>query len=163
MEVAAVPGKIEQGESHPRLGGRMGLVLLGVAASVLAATVVHAWPRGASNPIRTASSSAAFTEMTGVRLVRVAMSGNGGLIDLRFQAVDPEKALVVHDADQPIRIVDEATGQVISTPFHHHNGGRLVQGITYYELFNNSGGAIRRGGLVSVVIGGVGLEHVRVL
>jgi hypothetical protein len=148
--------------SRARIGLRAGLVLVVLATTVTAVAVVHARSKEPAQWRTTAGSPGAFVELTGVRIVRVALSGNGGLVDLRFQAVDAEKALVVHDANQPIRIVEEASGVVISTPFHGHGGGRLVQGVTYYQLFNNTGGAIRRGGLVSLIVGGVRLQHVRV-
>jgi hypothetical protein len=138
------------------------LALLALAVGAVTATVLQARPRGVEASTTKAASSAEFTELTGIRLVRVTVTGHGGLLDVRFQAVDPEKALVVHEAGQPIRIVDEATGTVVSTPFHQHSGGRLVRGITYYELFNNSHHAIRQGSPVTFIVGGVRLEHVRV-
>jgi hypothetical protein len=84
------------------------------------------------------------------------------MIDLRYQVVDPDKAVMVHDDENPPTIVDEATGQAINTPFHEHGASELHTAITYHELIMNAGGLIKRGSAVTIVIGDARLEHVRV-
>ena len=105
----------------------------------------------------------AFEAETGVRLVHVALTAGGGMIDLRYQIVDPDKAVIVHDEETPPTLVDEATGQAISTTWHEHDSTQeLHTGVNYYELIMNPDGIIKRGNTVTLIIGDARLEHIRV-
>ena len=107
------------------------------------------------------ASQAAFEEKTGVRVVRVAVTAGGGMIDLRYQVIDPDKALIVHDKENPPAIVDEATGQAINRPWMDHSRVReLHAAVTYPLLLMNAGGVIKRGSTVTVVMGEARLENV---
>jgi hypothetical protein len=82
---------------------------------------------------------------------------------LRYQVVDPDKAVIVHDSENPPTIIDEATGERLDTPWmDHHSTGKLTAGVTYYELLVNPAGVIKPGSVVSIAIGGARLEHVLV-
>ena len=114
---------------------------------------------GNSNEGPSAAGRVAFEEATGVRVVRVAVTGGGGLVDLRYQVLDPEKALVVHE--RPPALVAESTGEVVDTLFMgHRHSGRPKLGLTYPLLFVNRSSLIRGGDEVSVVLGGTSLQHV---
>ncbi|MFN8456766.1 MAG: hypothetical protein U0401_19220 [Anaerolineae bacterium] len=114
-----------------------------------------------SSAVPLESAQAVFTEATGVRLVRVAVTAGGGMLDLRYQVIDPDKAAVVHDQKNPPTIVDEFTGQTASRPWMHHSSGReLHAAVTYNELLLNPGGVIKPGSAITVIIGGTRLEHV---
>ena len=104
-----------------------------------------------------------LVERSGVRIVRVAVTGGGGLLDLRFQVTDADKAGVVHDAATPPAIVDEATGLVASKLLmgHAHTAPfRTAQ--TYYLIFENPGNVVHRGSEVRVLLGDAQVEHVAV-
>lgn len=106
---------------------------------------------------------AAFVEATGARIVLVALTAQGGMVDVRYQVVDPDKAVVFHDDEKPLRLIDEASGRVLDTPWHsHEHDGAYTAGVTYYQLLVNAGGVLKRGSLVTVMIGDVRLEHVPV-
>lgn len=144
------------------LGVATGAAVVLVAA--LALGVVGApGPRATVRPLPPAVSAAGLLERSGVRVVRVAASGGGGLLDLRFQVVDPDRAVAVHDAETPPALVDERTGGVIAgLLMGHSHHGRLKAGLTYYLVFDNPGSLVRRGDRVSVVLGPARLEHVAV-
>ena len=111
----------------------------------------------------TSLSQSAFEEATGVRVTLVAVTGQGGLIDLRYQVIDPDKAAIVHDPEKPPTIVDEATGQAFDKLWMQHgHSGELDPGATYYLILVNPQGGVKSGDLVSVLIGNFRLEHVRV-
>ena len=144
-------------------------VLGAIAGAAAVAVVVLAIQAGRSpskpgpRALPEAVSVAGLVERSGVRVVRVAASGGGGLLDLRFQVVDPDRAAAVHDADTPPALVDESTGGVIASLFMgHSHHGRLKAGVTYYLVFENPGNLVRRGDRVSVVLGRARLPHVRV-
>src|SRR5262245_464958 len=48
---------------------------------------------------RPSISASELPDRLGVRLTRVAVTGGGGLLDLRFQVLDPEKAAAIHDPE----------------------------------------------------------------
>lgn len=130
------------------------------------AVAVVAWAAGPLVPHPehsqpSAASQSAFEESTGIELVRIAVSAGGGMLDLRYRIVDPDKAAVVHDKKRPPAIIDEATGQSASQPWMpHHGGGDPKFAVTYYELIYNPGGGIKRGDRVTLVIGDTRLTHV---
>ena len=111
----------------------------------------------------TSLSQPAFEEATGLRVTLVAVTGQGGLIDFRYQVIDPDKAVITHDPKRPPTLVDEATGQTYNTPWMQHpHSGDFTPGVTYYLVLVNPQGGIKPGSVVSVVIGDFRLEHVRV-
>jgi hypothetical protein len=110
---------------------------------------------------RPAVSATGLVERSGVRLVRVSVSGDGGLLDLRYQVIDPNRASSVHDRRTPPAIIDERTGLVMSKLFMgHSHTGRLTAAVTYYLVIENPGHWVRRGGRVTVLLGDAEVEHV---
>ena len=114
-------------------------------------------------PLPAVVAPAGLAERAGVRVVRVSAIGAGGLVDLRYQVVDSEKANAVHDPTTPPLIVHERTGAVVARPLMGHiHSGRPKVGLTYYLIFENSGTIIRRGDRVTVRLGDARLAHVTV-
>ena len=110
---------------------------------------------------RPAVSAAGLAERSGVRLVRVAVTGGGGLLDLRYQVVDPNKALTVHEAKTPPAIIDERTGLVLNRLLMGHaHQGQLKPAVSYYLVFENTGNWVHRGSEITVLLGDAQVEHV---
>ena len=108
-------------------------------------------------------SEAGLIDRSGVKIVYVAMTGGGGLIDLRFQVVDPDKAAALHDSATPPAMVDETTGVVVnSLLMGHSHTGAYTTGVTYYLVFENPGNLVQRGTRVSVLLGDAQVQHVLV-
>ncbi len=106
-------------------------------------------------------SQTAFTEATGVRILRVNSTAGGGMIDMRYQVVDPDKAVIVHDTKNQPSLLNEATEQAIDRPFHDHSSrSQLRAGATYNEILVNESGVIKPGDRVTIFIGQARLEHV---
>ncbi len=105
-------------------------------------------------------SQTAFAEETGIKIVSVSVVMAGGMIDLRYQVVDPDKAVIVHDEENPPGFIHEATGQLINTPYHDHSIFEAHTAINYHELIMNPGGVLKSGDKISVLIGETRLEHV---
>jgi hypothetical protein len=109
---------------------------------------------------RPSVSASGLAERSGVRLVRVAVTGGGGLLDLRYQVVDPSKAVTVHEAQTPPAIIDERTGLVLNRLLMGHaHHGQLKPAVSYYLIFENTGNWVRRGSEVTVLLGGAQVEH----
>jgi len=110
---------------------------------------------------RPSVSASGLAERSGVRLVRVAVTGGGGLLDLRYQVVDPNKALAVHEARTPPAIIDERTGLVLNRLLMGHaHQGQLKPAVSYYLVFENTGDWVHRGSQVTVLLGDAQVEHV---
>ena len=102
-----------------------------------------------------------LVEKSGVKLVYVAITGGGGLIDLRFQVIDPDKASAVHEEETPPTIVDETTGLVVSELLMGHaHTAPFTAGQTYYLIFENPGNIVQSGDKVSVLLGNAEVDHV---
>jgi len=120
-------------------------------------------PRAAPPPAwqRPAVSASGLAERSGVRLIRVAVTGGGGLLDLRYQVIDPNKAAAVHEARTPPAIIDEHTGLVLNRLLMGHaHHGQLKAAVSYYLIFENTGNWVRRGSEVTVLLGNAQVEHV---
>jgi hypothetical protein len=106
-------------------------------------------------------STVGLERAKGIRIVHVAVSGAGGLLDLRYQVVDADKAAAVH-ASLP-EMVDERSGAVVDQLLMgHQHKGTLRAGQTYYLIFENPGNLVQRGGRVTVALAGARVRHVRV-
>lgn len=131
-------------------------VVAAVALGLLASCSSGA---GAGGP--TPEARAAFEAETGVHVVRVAVTGGGGLVDLRYEVVDAGKAQ--HLQHVPPTLVDAGSGEVIDTYLMDHaHSAPAEAGHTYPLIFVNERGLVERGGEVAVVIGGTRLEQVAV-
>ena len=110
---------------------------------------------------RTPVDADGLAQRSGVRITRVAVTGGGGLLDLRFQVLDPNRANSLHDAATPPAVIDEDTGLVVrDLLMSHAHTGKYTAGETYYLVFENPGNWIRRGAKVTVLLGQAQVSHV---
>ena len=152
-----------------RIAGFLAGVLIAAGIWTLALWLQHssagpsAAPGAAPPPAwqRPAVSASGLAERSGVRLIRVAVTAGGGLLDLRYQVVDPNKAAAVHEARTPPAIIDERTGLVLNRLLMGHaHHGQLKAAVSYYLIFENTGNWVRRGSEVTVLLGDAQVEHV---
>jgi hypothetical protein len=150
------------------LGGAAGaaLMLSAIGAYQLTRAATPDQPAAASQRAVAAPpllSNAAFERRSGVRIVRVAVSGAGGLVDMRYQVLDPDAAASIHDAATPPQLVDERTSVVVGELFMgHSHKGRLRAAQTYYLVFDNPGSLVHSGSRVTVQLGAARVAHVPV-
>lgn len=96
----------------------------------------------------------------GIKVDLIGVTAAGGLVEFRYQVVDPDKAdAMIHDKKLLPIVVVEETGatMVISRP--HHHAAALQLGGTYFFLFANAHNAIHRGSMVTLVMGDARIEH----
>ncbi|MFC6285360.1 hypothetical protein ACFP3Q_04285 [Nocardioides sp. GCM10027113] len=131
--------------------------------------LVLAWSPWSERPadVRDGTTAVTRAEMAarhGVDLNLVAVTAAGGLVELRMQVTDPDRADEVMHGDQETRpvLVVEETGETLmmAAPPHHRDELRL--GGQYFFLLANARNALHAGSLVTVVIGDSRLEHVQV-
>ena len=145
--------------------GRTSLAALIAAAAILAAAgAFFALRVGAHAPapgLGGLTASQAIEQRYGVRVKMVGSTADGGLVDLRFVAVDADKALAMmtNVAKLPVMVAEDSGTLVNSTTLMipPHN---LIQGETYFLLYRNTQGSIRHGTPVTIKFGDLKLEHV---
>ncbi len=160
-----------------RLAGYLMGILLMIGLAALGVWLARVWrgnpsTTGASQPAdvkapasyqRPVVSDAGLVERSGVRIVLVAVTGGGGLIDLRYQVIDPDKAAALHNDATPPILVDQTTGVVVnSLLMGHSHSGSYQAGQTYYLIFENPGNLVQSGGKVSVLLGDAEVDDVNV-
>ncbi len=141
------------------------VALVAVLAVLAVGGSVQAWRQHRASDIRNGTTLVDADGMAaryGIDIDLLAITAAGGLVELRYQVVDPDKAApLVHDPDLSPALVSEETGRtlVMSTPPHHH-GTELQLGGTYFFLMANAETALHKGDEVTVVIGDARLEHI---
>jgi hypothetical protein len=142
------------------------LLLVLVAALAVVLTVFYFVPvrsersdLPAPQPVLARSASPAeFADHNGVEVLMLGVTAEGGLIDVRFQVTDAEKAaFLLEEANRPRLIVED--GGVVLTRHIRPEYKSLETGRIYYLLFANAQNAIRPGSLVTVELDGLRLEH----
>ncbi|MDH3294208.1 MAG: hypothetical protein OER95_07790 [Acidimicrobiia bacterium] len=154
------------GDLPERRSRRPRLMAIGLIALLLVGGVAAKafWPEKkvdvrAGTTLVTAEGMAA---RYGINVTLIGVTAAGGLIDFRYQVVDPDKANpIIHDVGLLPKLVVEDTGATLAlTSLPHHSGTELELGGTYFFLFANANNAISRGALVTLVIGDARLEHI---
>jgi len=115
----------------------------------------------------------------GVRVLHVALTADGGMVDVRYRVTNPEKAALLggggsheirtaEDVIQSPLLIDEASGYAVMETRLHQMGrvqkqrGAPQAGLTYFILFSNTGGLIKPGSKVALAVGDARLEHLLV-
>jgi len=162
----AVPAGAMPARPRPRrtwIAAIAGVLILPIAvAAVLTYTAAGSDDRAAIAAAARVVSAADMESEFGVRVSLVAVTANGGLVDVRFTVVDKDKAgHILHDSASMPELFVEKSGAVLTTrnPMAH-KALTLLDGATYFLLYPNSGGVIQRGTPVSVVIDGIRLAPI---
>jgi hypothetical protein len=151
----------------PRRLSRRQRVLI-VLAVVLALAGVLGWRAWSEHraDIRSGTELVSTDELAahyGIDVNLIAVTAAGGLIEFRYQVVDPDKAdRITHDPTLAPAFVVEDTGETLvmkSAP--HHHGAELRLGGTYFILMANAHNAVHRGTELTLVIGDLRVEHLR--
>jgi hypothetical protein len=138
----------------------IGLVVLLLVGG---ATAKALWSEGETDFLAgtTAVTAEGMAAQYGINVTLIGVTAAGGLIDFRYQVVDPVKAdPIVHELDLLPKLIveDSGTALTFSSLPHGHND-ELELGGSYFFLMGNTNNAIHPGSLVTVVIGEYRLEH----
>lgn len=151
--------------AKPRRGRRLA-IMCAVLVVVAGGLAWRTWAGHAAD-IRSGTQLAGTEELAaayGIDVNLIAVTAAGGLIEFRYQVVDPDKAdRIVHDPALAPAFVVEETGEtlVMSSPPHHH-GAEIRLGGTYFLLMANARNAVHPGTLLTLVIGDMRVEHLEV-
>ncbi len=137
-----------------------------VAGALLVALLVGtlAWRnRPLANPA-IANSSAITAEQFelqyGVRLDVLGLLASGGLLELKFQVLDADKAAALFGPaeEMPVLAVEGTTRVLNSARGMKHNF-EILEGATYFFLYTNVANAVHEGSKVAFVLNGVRIPH----
>jgi hypothetical protein len=143
----------------------LAIVLLIIVAALLVARTVASTREVAIDP----SDPRAFTiprspeieEKYGIRFTFLAVTGDGGLVDLRYRVVDEGRAKNFgHFTETAPRLIVERSGAVIDvTKMGLHNHYAQL-GRTYFVIYRNTDNAIQPGDKVTIAINDLYLKNV---
>ena len=168
-EVPSVPPPAGAAGSSRRTSrdGRARTALAVVAVLVVAVLGLlgaRALRAGDDDPGRPVPQSAEMETALGVRMSRVAVVGDGGLVTLSYVVLDVDKATRFQaDTKHPPVLRSEARDGSTSRVSIMRQGHINRAGATYYFVYQNTGGALRAGEDVTIEYAGLRLEHVPVL
>lgn len=135
-------------------------VLAGLSWGTPSAPGQSAFPPVATLLPGRAATAAEVEQRLGIRVRFIAVTAAGGLVELRYEVVDPEKAApLLERSGRPV-LVAEDSGAVLTMHVRPAQD-RFLAGRTYSFLFANTRSVIRPGSLVTVAIGDLRLEHVQ--
>jgi len=99
----------------------------------------------------------------GVRITQVALIADGGLVDLRYSVIDPDKAALMADSLERLpAIIARGGTELTQRGSAHRHGQNLEAGTSYFLLYTNVRNALHPGDRVSVRIGELLLAQVPV-
>ncbi len=143
---------------------RIGLVL--VAAIVVAAAGI-----GVTGLVQAATGhrrppvphDSGVEGKSGVRVTRVSLAADGGLVDVRYIVLDPVRASrATGDTDDPPVISNDRTHGRLDRVAAMRESHELRPGQTYYLIYLNTGGDVERGDTIDLDIAGTTLAGVPV-
>lgn len=102
-----------------------------------------------------------FIEKLGIKVTSVHLSLGGSRVDLRYQVIDPNRAVALTNGlygaylldpkGRPLRLPDLPVGG----PVRQESGQMLKAGYVYSHFFPNPSGAVKSGDQVSLIIGNI--------
>jgi hypothetical protein len=141
-----------------------------VAALVVVVAIgvgVFAFTRDDNSNATIDSSKAVTTEQLadtyGVKLGVLGLIASGGLIELKFQVVDADKATALFGnvEDMP-KLAVEGTSTTLTSAKGMKHHLTILDGATYFFLYTNVNDAVHQGDKVAFVMNGVRLPHLEV-
>lgn len=105
-----------------------------------------------------------FAALTGLEVLWVAESGDGGILDLRYRVLDEKKASIHENHGSVPAIIDLESGRALTRQWmgHAHPVDSFQPDRNYWMLFLNPRELVERGDRVAVGIGRAQLTGVRV-
>lgn len=108
-----------------------------------------------------AEAIAQIEDQWGVRFMHVALVAEGGLLDVRYQVTDPDKAVYMFDEVENIPRVIASNGIELAMNDDPHTHD-LEFGFSYFFLLRNVDNSVKPGDQVTIAVGDVELPFFEV-
>ena len=152
--------------SAERRPGRRRVLVAAAAIAVAAATALGVAGLVQAAPAHKRPSVPQDSQVegkSGIRVVRVSLAGDGGLLDVRYIVLDRSLATEwTGDTDRPPVIDNARTHERFDRVAAMREGHDLRPGQTYYLIYLNKDGNVKRGDLIDISIAGTVLSGVPV-
>lgn len=100
-------------------------------------------------------------EKFGIRFTFLAVTAEGGMVELRYRVIDEDRAANFgHYTETAPMLVDNETGEIVDVTIMGLHNHRVEPGRMYYILYRNTKGALKSGHPVTIVIGKYELANV---
>jgi flagellar basal body-associated protein FliL len=162
----ADPDNTADAAKADRPAWRTVVIVLAVAVVLLAgaATAFALSHSGPGHRSTTMPHSAAMEAQLGIRVSRVVVVADGGLLTVSYVVLDGEKAQRFQaDLAHPPVLTSESRPMSTKRVSLMKQGHALRAGQTYYLVYENTRGAIHAGEQVTIGYGHLRLHHVPVL
>jgi hypothetical protein len=144
-----------------RYSGRALTLLLALA--LIAVVVLRFVGSADAKPRYDIPHDGALEATLGVRFSQAAVVADGGLVELRYVVLDTQKASAFqNDIKHPPTLRNERNGKTAWRAALMKQGHELRPGQSYYLLYLNNQGAIKRGDKIAIDAGQRHLQHVPV-
>jgi len=106
-------------------------------------------------------STSVLEQQYGIRIILIAVTAGGGMVDFRFKIVDPEKAqsLFSSPGGQPVLLAG-GNGTLLHPSGHAAAGTKLKKDAVDCILYPNTRNAVRSGIPVSAAFGSIRVEPI---
>lgn len=105
-----------------------------------------------------AEAIAQIEDQWGVRFMHVALVAEGGLLDVRYQVTDPDKAVYMFDEVENIPRVIAGNGIELAMNDDPHTHD-LEFGLSYFFLLRNVDDSVKPGDQVTIAVGDLELPY----
>lgn len=100
-------------------------------------------------------------EKFGVRFNFLAVTADGGMVELRYRVIDEDRAANFgHYTETAPMIISEDTGKMVDVTIMGLHNHRVEPGRIYYILYRNTDNALVSGRPATIAIGRYELKHV---
>ncbi|HSJ53697.1 MAG TPA: hypothetical protein VLC52_08085 [Anaerolineae bacterium] len=139
-------------------------LLLTLGLVVLVGAALAAWSLKAAGTTEwvpgTMPDSPEMEEKFGVRFSFLAVTADGGMVELRYRVIDEGKAANFgHYSETAPMLISEDSGKIVDVTIMGLHNHRVEPGRTYYVLYRNTESAIQSGRPVTIAVGDIELEH----
>jgi hypothetical protein len=110
-----------------------------------------------------AATIAAIQQRYGVRFTMVGLTASGGMLDVRFIAIDANKVEQLGHHGTKMMLVAERSGRTLDSEQMTPHFGKIHVGSQYFALMRNDGDTLHQGDFVTIKVGKLALQHMRVL
>jgi hypothetical protein len=151
-------------KQRPHLRTVAAICAIGAVAATAAFLVLsHRGSASASAARPNPATIAAIQQQYGVRFTMIGLTASGGMLDVRFIAVDADKVEQLAHHGTRMMLVAERTGRVLDSEQMTPHFGKVHVGSQYFALMRNDDDTLHQGDLVTIKVGKFALQHLRVL
>jgi len=137
------------------------LVVLVAAAGIALVVLTTGFLRGGSTTLAPVPLSADIEAKWGIRVTQVAVTADGGLVELRFVVLDSEKASAMMNSVNNLPVMHpDGTNLLVNSAAQMSEHSVLTAGQTYFLLYRNTSGVVKRGASLTIAFGDLHIDHV---